>query len=286
MSRWTIEDSAELYRIPHWGKEFLRINDKGHLVIAPDALGHGDAPAVDLKVLVDDIGKRGISLPLLLRFSDLLRARIETLAGAFNTAIAEYDYKGTFRGVFPVKVNQQRPVIEDVVRFSEPHHMGLEAGSKPELLVVLAMLNDPDAVIVCNGYKDEGYVRLALRGCQLGRKVFLIIEKPHETEMIARVAKQMGVRPLLGARTRLQARGSGMWERSTGAGAKFGLTTQELLGIKKNIHTHCPAVNDINIGRKFNAMLRYSRNMITMLNLYIATAISTGMARAMRNIGR
>src|SRR5688572_8871792 len=139
---------------------------------------------VDLKQLVDDLVARGIELPVLLRFTDLIQARVESLVSAFERAIREYDYKGVYRGVYPIKVNQQRHIVEDLVRFSRPHHLGLEAGSKPELLIVLALLTDPDALIVCNGYKDRDYIETAMLAHKLGRKVIIVVEKLEEVELI------------------------------------------------------------------------------------------------------
>ncbi len=226
MRRWTTEDSAELYGIPHWGREFLRINDRGHLVVTS---GTDPERWVDLNILVEDIQRRGIALPLLLRFSDLLRYRVEALAGAFAHAIEEYGYRGAFRGVFPVKVNQQRLVVEEVVRYSAPYHLGLEAGSKPELLVVLAMLDDPEALIVCNGYKDREYVEAAAMAQELGRNIVVVVEKATELDLVLEVARTRGVRLQIGLRAKLSSRGAGRWEGSAGDRAKFGLTIEEIV---------------------------------------------------------
>ena len=231
MRGWTIDDSAELYGIKNWGRDFVRIGANGNLIIAPK----GDqGPWVDLKELVDDLTRREIGMPILIRFTDLLEARIRTLAEAFKTAISEYEHKGNYRGVYPVKVNQQRHVVEDVVRFGGPYHMGLEAGSKPELLIVLAMLDDPEAVVICNGYKDAEYIETAMMACKLGRRVIIVIEKATELDLAIEISQRLNVRPYLGMRAKLASRGAGRWEASTGDRAKFGLTVEEMVdGVEK-----------------------------------------------------
>jgi arginine decarboxylase len=226
LRRWTIADSLETYSISRWGSGYVSINEKGNLVITPRGPEHG---AVDLKALVDEIAQRGIPMPILLRFSDILRSRIELLNQAFGNAIAEYAYQGQYRGVYPIKVNQSRKVVEEIIEFGRPFHYGLEAGSKPELLAVMALHDDPEALIVCNGYKDDEYIETALLASKLGRKVILVVEKPDEIEHIHRVANALGVKPSLGIRARLSARGAGRWEQSGGDRSKFGLSAEEML---------------------------------------------------------
>lgn len=223
---WSTTDAVEAYGIHDWGNDFFRINADGHvLVTIPGESGH----SIDVKALVDEVRQRGVGLPLLLRFSDILRRRIDTLNQAFQTAIEEYGYQGAYRGVYPIKVNQERRVVEEVVRFGQPYHHGLEAGSKPELLAVLAMLEDEDALIICNGYKDEEYVETALLGSKLGRTIILVVEKLSELPLIARIAAQTGVKPRVGMRAKLSTRGSGRWEASGGDHAKFGLSARDLI---------------------------------------------------------
>ncbi len=226
MRKWTTADSAELYGIPNWGREFLKINDHGHLTVAPAGSG---GLSLDLKALVDDLQRRDIGLPILVRFTDLLKNRIDTLSGAFHKAIAEYAYQGQYRGVYPVKVNQQRHLVEEIVNLGAEHHLGLECGSKPELLVVMAMLQDPEALIVCNGYKDEEYVETAMLAQKLGRRTIIVIEKASEIGLCVQVAKRLGVKPYLGFRAKLASKGAGRWEASTGDKAKFGLTIAEMV---------------------------------------------------------
>jgi len=225
MRRWTVADSAETYGIHRWGGGYFTINASGNLEVCP----HEGSPGADLKTLVDDIRRRGINLPLILRFSDILKARIALLNSCFDNAIKECDYKGKYRGVYPIKVNQSRRVVEEIIDFGQPHNYGLEAGSKPELLTVMAMHQNPEALIVCNGYKDDEYIEAALLASKLGRTVVLVAEKPSEIEHIHSVAARMGIKATIGIRVRLSARGAGRWEGSAGDRSKFGLSASEML---------------------------------------------------------
>ncbi len=226
LRRWTTADALDLYNIPRWGCGYFGIDDKGNLVVTP----RGDAGGqIDMKELVDELTGRGIQLPILLRFSDILRARIELICGAFTDAIREYGYTGQYRGVYPIKVNQNRTVVEEIIEFGRPYHFGLEAGSKPELLAIMAIHQDEEALIVCNGYKDEEYVETALLASKMGRKVILVVEKPTEIEHIHRVAERLKIKPKLGIRARLSSRGAGRWEQSGGDFSKFGLSATEMV---------------------------------------------------------
>jgi arginine decarboxylase len=224
--RWTPADSLDLYNIRGWGNNYFSVDGHGHMVVHPG--GHG-SPAIDLKELVDEVRERGIGLPLLIRFSEIIKARVVELNEAFNGAIAEYGYQGAYRGVYPIKVNQDRYLVERLVGYGRPYHFGLEAGSKPELLAVMAMLEDEEAIIICNGYKDEEYIETALLASKLGRHVVLVVEKPSELPLIRQMSLRMGVRPRIGVRSRLSAKGSGHWEASGGDRSKFGLTGRDLL---------------------------------------------------------
>lgn len=224
--RWTIADARELYGIDGWGRDFVSVSAKGHLEVGP---GGDDARRIDLKDLVEEVAERGIGLPLLIRFSELLKARIDSLHAAFARAIEEYGFQGRYRGVYPIKVNQDRHLVEDLLRHGRRYHYGLEAGSKPELLAVIAMLDDPEALVVCNGYKDEAYVEAALLASRLGPEIVLVVEKPSEIELIASVAERLDVRPRIGVRARLSTRGAGHWEASGGDRSKFGLSARELI---------------------------------------------------------
>jgi arginine decarboxylase len=223
---WTVADSAEMYGVKYWGNNYFSINDAGNVQAHPAG---PDGGRIDLKELVDEVARRGIGLPLLIRFSDVLKSRIVELNETFKRAIAEYGYKGQYKGVYPIKVNQHRYVVEEIVQFGRPYHYGLEAGSKPELLAVMAMLDDEEALIVCNGYKDEEYIETALMASKLGRTVLIVVEKFSELALIADTAKKMGVRPRLGIRVKLAAKGAGRWEASGGDRSKFGLSTREVV---------------------------------------------------------
>jgi arginine decarboxylase len=226
MHRWSVADSLELYSIDRWANGYFSINSDGHIIVTPRGRGGG---ALDLKALVDELQRRGIQLPLLLRFSDILRSRIELINNAFASAIAEMNYQGVYRGVYPIKVNQSRVVVEEVVDYGRPFHYGLEAGSKPELLAVMALHQDEQALVVCNGYKDDEYIRTALLASKLGPTVVIVVEKPTEIDHIQRVAKDLGVTPTIGIRARLSARGSGKWQQSGGDRSKFGLSAAEMV---------------------------------------------------------
>jgi len=235
LQRWTVADSLELYNVRAWGNDYFSINDKGNVVVR----GVGDElPQVDMKELVDEVRRRGLALPLLIRFPHILKARVEALNGAFQRAIQEYGYTASYRGVYPIKVNQDRYVVQKLVESGAPFHLGLEAGSKPELLAVLAMLEDEDSLIVCNGYKDEEYIETALLGSTLGRVVILVVEKPSELPLIASIAEKTGVRPRIGIRARLSSRGSGHWEASGGDRSKFGLGARDLVEAIEFLRAH------------------------------------------------
>jgi arginine decarboxylase len=210
MRGWTIQDSVELYNIRNWGRDFFRVNEKGNVEVTPSGPRNG---GIDMKEMIDDLERRGISLPILVRFTDIVRMRITALA--FQGAIKEYGFKGHYRGVYPIKVNQQRHLVEDLVRFSEPFHMGLEAGSKPELLIVLALMNDPDALIICNGYKDEEFIETALMAKKLGRNPIIVVEKFSEFRLICDVAERMGVRPTARGTAPSSASRSARWWRAS-----------------------------------------------------------------------
>jgi arginine decarboxylase len=224
--KWTLADSAETYGIKYWSNGYFSINDLGHVVCHPQG---PEAGTIDLKELVDEVARRGIGLPLLIRFSDILKSRVVDLHEAFKRAITEYGYKGDYRGVYPIKVNQHRYVVEEITQFGRPYHYGLEAGSKPELLAVMGILDDEEALIVCNGYKDEEYIETALMCSKLGRKVLIVVEKFSELELITNTARKIGVRPRIGMRIKLASKGSGRWESSGGDRSKFGLSTREVV---------------------------------------------------------
>ncbi len=223
---WTVKDALELYNVPGWGREFFSINEAGHVEVTP--AGPGSA-RIDLKELVDDLRSRGVNLPVLIRFSDILRTRVQHLCGSFQQAIAENDYRGVYRGVYPIKVNQQRHVVEELIEYGKPYNLGLEAGSKPELLVALALQDNPDALILCNGYKDKAYIETALLARKLGRQVVITMDRLGELDTILNASRELDIRPVIGVRARLSTKGAGKWVESTGDRSKFGLTTTEMV---------------------------------------------------------
>ncbi|MER3435087.1 MAG: arginine decarboxylase [Leptolyngbya sp. ERB_1_1] len=223
---WTIEESEELYRIQGWGDPYFSINAAGHVTVSPKGNRGG---SLDLFELVKALKQRNLGLPLLIRFSDILEDRIERINSAFAKAIARYSYPGVYRGVFPVKCNQQRHLVEDLVRFGQPHQFGLEAGSKPELMIALASLKTPGALLICNGYKDREYIETAMLARRLGQTPIIVLEQIEEVELAIEASQKLGIKPILGVRAKLSARGIGRWGTSAGDRAKFGLTVPEII---------------------------------------------------------
>lgn len=223
---WTIESSEELYRINGWGEPYFSINAAGHITVSPKGDRGG---SLDLFELVNALKQRNLGLPLLIRFSDILQDRIERLNACFAKAIARYNYPGVYRGVFPTKCNQQRHLIEDLVRFGKPHQFGLEAGSKPELMIALAMLDTPGALVICNGYKDREYIETATLAQRLGHTPIIVLEQIEEVELAIEASRNLGIQPILGVRAKLSAKGIGRWGTSAGDRAKFGLTVPEII---------------------------------------------------------
>jgi arginine decarboxylase len=239
-SDWSIERATQYYNISGWGAGYFSVNEKGHVVVHP----HGQpGPVIDMMDVIEDIIERKIGFPCVVRFQDVLRARVKQINESFKRAMAEYKYGGGYFGVYPVKVNQMREVVDEIVDAGMPYHYGLEAGSKGELLIVLGMNTDPEALTICNGYKDEEFLRLALLGRKLGRKVIVVIEKLSELPMLLKLADEMQVEPMIGLRSKLTTRGTGKWEGSSGDFAKFGLTIPELINavrlLKEAGKEHC-----------------------------------------------
>ena len=225
MRRWRIEDSAELYNINGWGLKYFSINEKGHIQVTPREGYAG----VDLKDVMDELQVRDITAPILLRFPDILDNRIEKISNCFKSASNEYNYTAENFIIYPIKVNQMRPVVEEIVSHGKKFNIGLEAGSKPELHAVLSINIDEKSLIICNGYKDESYIELALLAQKMGRRIFLVVEKLNELKLIAEISKRLNIRPNIGIRIKLSSSGSGKWEESGGDQSKFGLNSSELL---------------------------------------------------------
>lgn len=226
MEKWKVQDAVETYGVRNWGKGYFGVNDLGHVTVHPDK---NPEQAVDLKELVDQLQERGIQLPILLRFTDILRHRVGEINEAFRTAISEYDYRGNYCCVYPIKVNQQRHVVEEILDFGKAFHFGLEAGSKPELLAVLALTDGGETPIICNGFKDDEFIKMTVLARKMGKHIIPVVEKFTELETIVRYAEELGVRPILGVRIKLAARGAGRWKFSAGFRSKFGLSLTEAL---------------------------------------------------------
>ncbi len=223
---WKVEDAIELYGIERWGNGFFSFNKNGDLIVKPTK---NDAQVIDLKSVVDNLNSKKIEFPILFRFPQILEAQIKALNGAFSNSISEYKYNSTYQGIFPMKVNQRKEVIEEIVKSGKKYNMGLEAGTKAELLAALSFDLSPDALLICNGFKDDEYLRLALNTIKLGNKVVIVIDEFNETKRLLETSKLMGVKPLIGIRVKLYSKGSGKWVESGGESAKFGLTTTEIL---------------------------------------------------------
>src|SRR5271167_3756451 len=204
MDQWKVQDALDTYEVRHWGKGYFGVNDKGQVTVHPNKRPE---QGIDLKELVDQLQERGIQLPILLRFTDILRHRVGELHEAFKAAITEFSYQGQYVCVYPIKVNQQRHVVEEILDFGRPFGFGLEAGSKPELLAVLALTNGGETPIICNGFKDDEFIKMTSLACKMGKLIIPVVEKFSELELIARYAEELNVRPLIGIRIKLAARG-------------------------------------------------------------------------------
>lgn len=226
MSEWNNRKSADLYGINYWGANFFRVNEQGNVEVKPAG---ATGPGLDLHNLVQDLQERGIRLPILLRFPDIIKSRIELLAGCFARAIEEAKYGGVYRGVYPIKVNQQKHLVEEILEFGQFHRFGLEAGSKPELLISLAQMDTPNAMIICNGFKDQEYIEMALIAQKLGRNTVIVVDRYSELQMIINASKRLNIRPQIGFRAKLNTPSAGRWAETSGAKSKFGLTPSEIV---------------------------------------------------------
>jgi arginine decarboxylase len=246
---WSIEEARELYGIKRWGLQYFDIDRNGDVVVAPLK---DNGPSIRILDVIGEAREQGLHFPMLIRFQDLLRDRVEKINTAFRDAIKEFDYQSEYRGVYPIKVNQLREVVEEIVDAGKAYHYGLEAGSKPELFAALAYHKNPESLIICNGYKDQRYIKTALIGMKLGKKVILVIEKVEEVKNIIVLAKKLKVEPIMGIRLRLASKGQGKWYGSTGDEAKFGLNATEILEtsnlLKDAGMAHCLKLVHFHIG--------------------------------------
>lgn len=268
MRKWRIEDSEELYNIKGWGVNYFGINEKGHVYVTPKK----DSVQVDLKEVVDHLTSRHVTAPMLLRFPDILDNRIEKTDECFRKAAKEYDYHGEHFIIFPIKVNQMRPVVEEIISHGKRYNLGLEAGSKPELHAVLATNMDSDSLIICNGHKDQNFIELALLAQKMGKRVFLVIEKLPELRIIAETAAKLGLRPNLGIRIKLASSGAGKWEESGGDASKFGLNSSELLTALQLLDememSDCLKLIHFHIGSQITKIRRISTALREMAQFY------------------
>ena len=269
MRRWRIEDSAELYNIKGWGLNYFTINDKGHVAVTPRP-GYA---SVDLKDVMDELQVRDITAPVLLRFPDILDTRIEKISKCFAQASTQYDYKANSYLIYPIKVNQIREVVEEIVSYGKKFNIGLEAGSKPELHAVLATNIAENALVICNGYKDESYIELALLAQKMGRHIYLVVEKLNELRLIADISKRLKIRPNIGIRIKLSSSGSGKWEESGGDQSKFGLDSSELLEaldiLRRRELTDCLKLIHFHIGSQITKIRRIKNALREATQFYV-----------------
>jgi len=223
---WTVEQSDKLYNVESWGGGYFHINDKGHISVTPTK---EPSKVIDLHTVIQDVRQRNIELPVVVRFQDILRSRVKEINESFRSAISEYNYQGKYTGVFPIKVNQLREAVEEILDAGTAYGYGIECGSKPELYVALALIEDKETPIIANGYKDAAFIRMALLGKQLKKNVILVVEKLSELKHILQLSQELGIEPTIGIRAKLSAKGTGKWEASSGDQSKFGLTTTEMV---------------------------------------------------------
>jgi arginine decarboxylase len=267
---WTTEDSTKLYGIKHWGQGYFSINDAGHVAVHPTQVPE---VAIDLKKLVDELRERDIGLPVLVRFTDILRHRVGKLAEAFNRAIKDNDFRGKYRCVYPIKVNQQRHVVEEILDFGREHGFGLEAGSKPELLAVMAMVGDDHTPIICNGFKDDEFIEAVILATKIGKNIIPVVEKFSELELLVKYSKLHNVKPSIGVRVKLSAKGAGRWESSGGVRSKFGLFVSEVLDALDYLRSQgmgdCLNLLHFHLGSQINNIRNVKNAIIELTRVYV-----------------
>jgi arginine decarboxylase len=282
---WDISLARGMYHIQRWGAKYFDINDAGHVVATP--LQEAGI-AVDINDVIEEARGRGLKFPVLIRFQDILRNRVESINMAFRNSIAEFNYQGSYRGVFPIKVNQLREVVEEILEAGKPFNFGLEVGSKPELFAGLALQNHQGCLIICNGYKDAGFIKMAILGLKLGKKVILVVEKLEELRHIITLSKQQGVEPIIGIRARLLSKGAGKWAESGGENAKFGLSTAELLAATEMLKAenlgHCLKLLHFHIGSQVPDILTVKKAVQEAARFY-AKLYKMGFAIEYMDVG-
>ena len=281
---WSVNDARDLYQVDRWGKGFFSVHRNGHLLVHPD---RHPQRAIDLKSLVDRLRKQGLQTPVLLRFNGILEDRIRELHEVFSKAVAEHDYEGKYLAVYPVKVNQQRQVVEQVVQFGQPYGFGLEAGSKPELMAVLAQLNG-ETPVICNGFKDAQFLELVVLAQKMGQPVIPIVEQYDELRLLYDCAERIGVRPKFGFRVKLAAAGSGRWQASGGYGSKFGLTVDEVLRAFDQLQqwemTDCLQLLHFHLGSQVTNVFSIKTALTEISRIYV-DLVQQGAGLTMLNVG-
>lgn len=277
---WNAEKSAELYGINNWGNGYFRVNQNGNVFVTPNG---SQGPSVDLHELTQDLLDRGIRVPIMIRFPDIIKSRVNLLHNCFRNAIADHGYKAEYRGVYPIKVNQQRHLVQEIVQFGREVGLGLECGSKPELLVVLSMMINPNALIICNGFKDAEYIETAILSQKLGKNTIIVVDRKEELALILSIAKKFDARPKIGFRAKLNTQGAGKWVDSSGARSKFGLTSMEIVEgievLKKENMIDCLELLHYHIGsqvpsiQSIKSSLKEGARFFTELYSYGATGL-------------
>jgi arginine decarboxylase len=286
LSRWTAENSAEMYGIRNWGAGYFDVSEKGDLLVRPQ--GNGSKDSISMMDIVDGLRARGIDMPVLLRFGDILASRIAAINGSFHKAVQEANYRGRFRGVYPIKVNQQQQVIEDIAAFGRSFNHGLECGSKAELITALAYCNNPESLIVCNGYKDEEFIDLALYALKMGMQTIMVIEMPSELPMILDRAKYLGVKPRIGVRAKLAAKGGGHWNESGGDRSQFGLSAAQIIDLvdylRANNALDCLEMLHYHLGSQIPNIRSVRTGAIEAVRMYV-NLVQEGARMGLMNVG-
>ncbi|HNW50005.1 MAG TPA: biosynthetic arginine decarboxylase, partial [Prolixibacteraceae bacterium] len=284
MRKWRIEDSAELYNINGWGVNYFSINEDGHVIVTPKK----NCASVDLKEVIDELSIRDVTTPILIRFPDIIDNQIDIISQCFGAAAEEYGYQAQNHIIYPIKVNQMRPVVEEIVSHGKKYNIGLEAGSKPELHAIIAINTDPDSLIICNGYKDEDYIELALLAQKMGKRIFIVVEKLNELKLISSISKRLKIKPNIGIRIKLASSGAGKWESSGGDVSKFGLSSSELLEavdfLQKNKLEECFKFIHFHIGSQITKIRRI-KNALREASQFYAELCKLGFPIEFVDIG-
>ena len=270
---WSVAKSRELYQVHGWGAPYFGINEAGHVEVRPDP---DQDRGIDLHDLTEQLSERGLELPLLIRFPDILRHRIKLINECFARAVENYEYKGVYRGVFPIKVNQTRHLVREIVDAGRPWRYGLEAGSKPELLIALAEMDQEDGFIVCNGYKDRAFIETALIAQKFDNTVIIVLERPDEIDLVLEASQRLGIRPNIGVRSKLATKGMGRWADSAGDRAKFGLTTPQIIDVVNRLEARdmldCLRLLHFHIGSQVSSITPWKNAMREAGHIYVQLA--------------